>query len=570
MVLARRNRVPRRAVNPYVLRPIEGSEPASTAASRHGPQGPFRDPRMRRSLATPLLLLLACLATDVGAQILDDTLVPRGQLRLQAHPVFSSWDARFGRAPDGTEGREPLGDDLTDTNAAALFGGLPSLVANVESMTGSVGYAPTLGPAYGRIAQDVTRIEFGGQMGVLDWLTVGVVVPWTQTRTAVDLVFQPDTLVQADLGINPRVSNGTAVDGYLLGLGSAALAAQTNATTVCAMGAGPACTSAQALSARAASLSDAAMGAYAASPFFPLAGSAAATSMASTSSALEADLLAAGLASIGAPMVFATSGVSEDDLASLSATSGAGVEATALRPRRGLWAAGDIEVSALVRVLERNRSVDDGAFGYRLTAGVLVRLPTGTPEDPDILLDLGTGEAQQDIEGRIIGSVSTGPFAISAGARYGVQQSATLTKRVSPLEVALPPLTSRAAVRITPGSYVAFEAVPSLGLTDELSLSGHWRHFQKRRDEYALVDPALSLDATVLAIESGVKLTQVGAGLRYSTVRKWQDGIASRPLEAHVRLIYSVAGGGGHTPVASRVEAGLRLFKRFWGPEPTR
>ena len=134
----------------------------------------------------------------------------------------------------------------------------------------------------------------------------------------------------------------------------------------------------------------------------------------------------------------------------------------------------------------------------------------------------------------------------------------------------MPPLSTRALLRFTPGSYLGLEVVPILRLTDELSLTGHARYFEKRRDTYELLDPALPLDPSVLSVESGVKLTQVGGGLRYSTVEPWAAGEAPRPLELHIRVVHSMRGGGGHTPVSTRAEAGIRLFRRIWGPEPGR
>jgi hypothetical protein len=302
-------------------------------------------------------------------------------------------------------------------------------------------------------------------------------------------------------------------------------------------------------------------------------GSAAATALAAVSSGLDADLMAAGLSGIGVTMPFATELVGSDEFRTLTATAGAGVEAFPLRTRRDLWRTGDVEVSALVRLLERRaRRAEDGeevrGLTYRLTGGVLWRLPTGTPPRPDIALDVGTGDGQTDMEGRVIAMLAFGPIRLSAGALYGVQSETTLTRRVVPPEVVVAPLSTRRSVRWSPGSYVSLEIEPAIRVTDDLSLVGVVRYFEKRRDEFALVEPDAALDATVLALESGVKLTQVGGGLRYSTVASWRDGVATRPLELHVRLMHARSGSGGHTPVATRVEAGVRLFRRFWGPEP--
>jgi hypothetical protein len=108
-------------------------------------------------------------------------------------------------------------------------------------------------------------------------------------------------------------------------------------------------------------------------------------------------------------------------------------------------------------------------------------------------------------------------------------------------------------------------AAPQIRLGSSLALSGEYRFFHKRRDEFELLDPSLPLNRFALAIESGVKAHQVGGGLRYSTVNAWRSGEANLPMELHLRLISTVAGSGGQTPKSTRVEAGIRLFRRFWG-----
>ena len=526
---------------------------------------------MRRSLAIALLVSLVS-GGDLCAQILDETMVPPGQLRLQAHPSFTTWDSRFGRTSDGTMQREDLGIDLTDPTGASLFPGIPALVQALEDATSSTGYAPVLGSIQGRVTQDVTRIEFGGHLGVFDWLTIGVVVPRVQTHTALDQSFTPDTIGGADLGTSPTLTNAAAVDGYLQALGNAASAGEANASAVCGGGPSAACTTAQALATRATGLLGSAEGAYGASPYFPMTGSAMAASLAQVSSTLDADLLAAGLTGIGLPMAFATEVLTTESFGLLPVTAGAGIEGTPLSSRTGLWHAGDIEVSALVRLLER---VPTGPAGertgpsYRLTAGFIARLPTGMQEDPDIFLDVGTGDRQTDLQGHATAALGFGRFDLAVGGRYAVQRATTLTKRVAPLELAMPPISTRQLVRWRPASYLGLEVVPSLRLTDELSLAVEYRFFHKGRDVYELLDPALPLDPNDLALETGMKLHQIGAGLRYTTVRKWAAGIAPKPIELHLRVINTAAGSGGHTPISTRIEAGIRLFKRFWGPRPS-
>ena len=146
--------------------------------------------------------------------VLDETMVPEGRVRPQLSVIFSSWNRRFGRADDGTEGLEPLGQDLTDPTSLSLFPGVPTLQDAVRTATGLPDWDPVLGSSSGRVKQDVTTIDLGLHIGVFDWLTVGAVLPRIQPRTVVDYLFVPDT-TGANLGINPAITNSTAVESFL-------------------------------------------------------------------------------------------------------------------------------------------------------------------------------------------------------------------------------------------------------------------------------------------------------------------------------------------------------------------
>ena len=137
--------------------------------------------------------LFALSAGGIAAQAAVETLVPRGQLRLQFDPSFTVWNSRFGQ-PNSTNGvvlvesvRESLGSDLTDPIGTSLFPAITRLEDEIRSLTGQEGYSGVLGEARGLITYDITRIDVGGQVGVFDWLTVGVVAPFVKARTALDL-----------------------------------------------------------------------------------------------------------------------------------------------------------------------------------------------------------------------------------------------------------------------------------------------------------------------------------------------------------------------------------------------
>jgi hypothetical protein len=128
------------------------------------------------------------------------------------------------------------------------------------------------------------------------------------------------------------------------------------------------------------------------------------------------------------------------------------------------------------------------------------------------------------------------------------------------------------AVRWSPGAYLGIDLAPQWRLSPTLSILGSYGLYAKGDDSYQMLgdDPegAPPADVGDLERESGVTVHRAGLGLRYSTVEPWRAGETSRPLEMQLRAVYSIAGSGGHTPVATRIEFGIRLFRGIWGGSP--
>lgn len=504
-------------------------------------------------------------------QVLADPLVPAGRIRLDFAPSFTTWSARFGLRDDGTSVVEPLGVDLTDPLGVSLFPGIPTLQESLASASGFEAYQPRLGPTHARITQDVNRIDAGFRLGVFDWLTVGASAPMVKSRTALDLVFRPDTL-SPDLGLNPVVDGTGTVSAFLSGLETASLAADAYATSVCGGGGGD-CNAAQALATRASDFWGRMTAAYFASPFFPLVTSPVAGGLQTALDGLNAELVAAGLLPVAGGVVFSNEILGPEDLAALSANPAAGIQGSPLGSLEGLWTLGDVELTADVRIVHGELRDPESAtprLSYTVVGGALVRLGTGTIDDPDIFFDVGSGDGQTDIEGHLFGALQVGRrLGLRAGLRYGVQNARRLVRRVARHEVALPPASTARWVEWTPGAYSLIDLSPRLHLNEELSFAVDYRRWHKGQDTYALFVPegegVTPLDPSVLGIESEMTLQQVGFGIRYSTLSSWRDGEASHPVEAGARVLHSVAGSGGRTPRVTRVEFSVSLFKRLWG-----
>ncbi|MEX2467529.1 MAG: hypothetical protein WD995_11510 [Gemmatimonadota bacterium] len=500
-----------------------------------------------------LTVLLSMASPPLAAQAVDDRLVPSGSVRISAWTAFEAWDERFGSG--GESGRVSLGQAISAGSAVSLFPGSSMLVDGLRTLTGMGEYEPTMAAVDGRISHDITRIDLGLHVGVTDWWTVGVIVPRIKNRSAVDMVFVPDTL-GGDLGVSPYVTAPADVQAFLSALGAASTAAGTRADALCGSG-DPQCASATSLAERAAMFDAGMTGVYGATPFFPLDGSAIGASLGQAVADLDAELTAAGLAGIEAPLVLSAERASEADLATLPSRFDALGYATPLQTRTGLWSWGDIEIATFARVLD----IDDGSrWSLQVLAGGVARLGTGSAPSADVPLDLGAGDGQTDIEGRMSAYATLGGrLSLRMGGLYGVQGSRDILRREPAPGDVLAPVSTRAVFEWDPGAYHILEAEPGIRMAAELTLSATYRYFGKAADTFRASDGATALPMTASSYRH-----EVGGSLTYDTVDRSRDGDA-RPFRFRLRVLRAVWGGGMSTPASTRVDLGAELFTTLWG-----
>jgi hypothetical protein len=517
----------------------------------------------------------------LAAQEIHAPLSPAGRLRLQVAPAFLSWDSRFGeRSEDGglVEEVEPLGLDLTDESGRRLFPRVADLEASLRALLADPAFEATLGRSRARVTASQVRVPVRLDLGLTEWLTLGVTVPLVRSRTEIAVSF--DTL-SANLGVNPMMLRPGEVESFTGNLEVSGAAVRARADELC--GADPSsveCEQAGALAGEADALLQGFLAGYGASPFFPVGTSAAADLLIARVALYSEGLESLGLAPLTRSPVFAEGPLGQEALDQLLSLPGAGLNSPTLRDRVGLWELGDVEVHAALRLLEGGGSAPldsleggGGGFRYLLGAGLLVRLPTGAQDDPDIFLDLPAGDGQTDLEGRLFANVQGGRFGFWGDARYGIQQPVTVTRRIAPPDIVLVPAVNRATVEWTPGSYLQLELVPRFHFTDELAFTLGYRFFGKGEDEYVRVGPVpdgedsppFYSDASLLALETEESVHELGGGLVFSTVDAWRQGRTGFPFDVWFGWRAAVAGAGGRTPKTSRATVGLRLYRGLWG-----
>jgi hypothetical protein len=218
---------------------------------------------------------------------------------------------------------------------------------------------------------------------------------------------------------------------------------------------------------------------------------------------------------------------------------------------------GDMEVAAWYQLMDRP--------SLRTQVQVLVRLPTGTVDSPDNFIDVGTGDHQTDVE---VGVRNDVVFAdalwVHLGARYGIQKADDLVRRVSPWYLPLAPLSSRATVHRQLGNYVSLDLVPNWQLDDAFAVALGYHFFHQGRTRFSYVDPTdearIGMSADVLGEGTEVTRMRVGAGVTFSTARRYAAGQARLPFAVTWSYQSTVYGRGGQVPRAGVVTLQVQLF----------
>ncbi len=538
------------------------------------------------SLCVGLLGLLGLMAlagpARAGAQAVEGPLTPAGRLRVQVAPLFWTHDHRFGRhVEDGrvVDEEEPLGFDLTRQAAGTeLLPALGELQDALGDAQTNPGFRVSLGRTRARIQATRITLPLRADVGVTEWLTVGVTAPLVRTRSEVAFLLDADSST-ANLGLNPRLERPSQVDSFQEAIGAAIEELEARADARCDGRDATAveCGEMDAALDQARSLRDALSRAYGSGGLFPFGASTAGRILVGRLETLRARFSDHGVDGFPETLPLADGPLTPEQLDAYLSDPAFGIAGDTLDTWRSPWRLGDVELHGALRLLEKSEPADSGSVFDRATwlvgAGGLVRFGTGRPDAADRFTDLGSGDGQTDVELRAFGDVAWArTLGLWADLRYGVQMEGERVRRVAPPEAVLAPASLTRRVSWTPGNYLSAEVAPRYHLTPELAVAARYRYYRKAEDAYGLLptddtgpDELPPVDPSVLELETEETLQQLGVGLVFSTLRRSEAGLAGRPVEVHARYRTTLAGSGGLAPRASSFRVGLRLFWRLWG-----
>ena len=526
----------------------------------------------------------------------DAFVVPGGTLRVGISTELARFDERYGGGAADGSGSEivPLAADF---NLPALgVSEVPNLAPAqdaVRTLSGLSSFQLSLGQTRVGAEATVSTTPLVVEMGLTNWLSLGVTVPLVLTHTEVTAQMG----AAGNVGVNPALASATARENNIALRSQFEQAASllTAALDACqADPSGPNCPAlnasrdqALALIANANAFATGVAEFYGtdggtASPFVPLAQSEAQVAVEARVAAFRAEYAGFGVDNVitqigpsAAPV-----GLARGDLQRLLTDSAAGIRADSLLSMdRG--SLGDVEVMAKLKLFDTfgsdpRRRVAARGFNARAAVTGVVRFGTGRPDYPNQFLDVGTGDGQNDFEVRPALDVGLGRyFWMSLVGRVVFQQADQVEARV-PTSVgqALPPAYSLQSVDRKLGNYYQLDASPRVMLTDYFAVAGLYSFRRKQQDEYTgtfTLDSAttgvgpVTLDANTLALGTEQTEQRVGGGVVYSTAAAASRGRGRLPLEISYSHMQTLRGRGRTQAKFFTDRVQVRVYTRLFG-----
>ena len=538
------------------------------------------------------LLAPAAFAGCATAQEPFSPLVPKGNVRLGLRGDYVSFSSRYGMWGSGSSGLEQLSDAFSGPVGASVFSQIGPLETALRNAAGEQ-FDMSLGTMDAVMEKSSRHVPLSLDVGVFDWLTVGGTVPFVRSDTEFSVTFLADS-ASATAGFSPGMADSGLVTNFLGQLQNSITRYDVFRATTCEADSSSAeCRDATALVADARIFRSSLATMYG-GLFAPLGGSSAGMALQERLAALAEAFVAAGVTGTPGTVPLAAGPLGTEEFMALVTDPAYGIAAThPLENWRSLWGIGDIEARIDARLLESGDAA--GPSHLIAGAGALVRLPTGLQDDPANFIDIGTGDAQMDVEARAWMNGRWRRTGLWADVRYGVQMKGTTERRAFDPNVTFAPAESQVLLDWNPGDYQFLELSPWYEVAATLRLLAGYRYFRKGTDAFAIrmaapVDTTMTAsgvamtaggaggaaakamagsasppDPELLVPESGASSSRLMLGLVYNRGVSPREGVTGQPLEVRIVYRHVVGGSGGDVPNVRSLEAGFRFFVGLWG-----
>ena len=538
------------------------------------------------ALAALLVVVSWIIGRVAGAQAVlgpgdDATVLPRGVARLRASGIWTRFDSRYGGG--AAAAAEPLGADFNiDSIGSTQIETLGPLQSVLRSLSGRPALNVSLGRTVVTLDAEVTTVPLVAELGLSSRLTVGVLVPFVRTRTTVVLRANPAPS-DPNLGLNPALDDPTAaqVNQEFLAALANAEGALADSLAACPESGSARCAEFAALSPTVRSLLAGLGAVYVETDtsgfFVPIAGTDLDAALRARLGAIVGQLNALGFDQITSDLgpVAASRAILQADAQRILTEPrfGFATDELATVTRTNI---GDVEVGAklqLVNTLRGAARLTPHGVNVRAAVGAVVRLGTGSPDSPNNLVDIGTGQGQTDVELRSQWDVLLGRrFWMTIAGRYAWQLADEQLMRITPSDRPLALAYRRQRVSRDLGDYVELEASPRWALGRYFAAGAQYLYRSKAADRHTgtfaakpPVGSEVTLDASVLDAETSERQHRVAVGVSYSTLAANASGRGRLPLEISYQHWWPVSGAGGRTPRAARDVVQLRVYTSLFG-----
>jgi hypothetical protein len=540
----------------------------------------------RRLSASLALLVLAATRAPLGAQMplthTDDAApVPSGALRFTVTNGWKRYDQRFGSGM-----LTDLGADLAaDSLGPAQMPRLAPVQTGLRTLSGNPTTRLSLGQLGVKSDARVVTTAFAVEYGVTRRLSVGVLVPFLQTRRTIQLHVNGDTS-HANVGYVAISQRGTAAatNAAAVAAYSAAAASLQTLITSCqqnpngsgcaAVNANPSGAAATVAQAQSFAGAVTALGTTAATAIVaPRDKSRLATAIEAQRTALNQQLqqyLGAG-AGVSSSIFYAANDFSYLDLNGrdgvpglLQSSLGGGLDSLHTVERVYI---GDVAVGAQYLVLDNfaQDSTSIPRVQLRVVVGGLLRFATSLPDSGRNLADIPTGEGA-GAEVRSAFDVVSGRFGATVAGRYARSFSRTVQASLVGDPDAPWPYPLFGARQRRAGDVIGLDVTPRYFISNWLSLDAHYGLEHIGPTTWSAVDVQDSCaDCLVYAppfpgpTETTRTAQRLGLGARMSTVDAYARGQAAFPIEISLTHLETVTGGLA-LPKDTRDQIQVRLF----------
>lgn len=544
--------------------PVEVARPGSRVTIPHGGF-------LHRYLWPGAALVTIAMAAPLPAQ-LAPVGVPKGTLRFDIGGAFQSADRRLF---DGhTE------DYLADFGGSA-FGSdqLPFLKATDSLVAAIVGqpYRLNLGAERANGQLTIGTGTIGAALGVTSKLTLFTNIPFVTTRVQAHLRLDSTA---ADAGLNPAhpvfgtPADQATADAFFTAFDDALAALDTRIANGSYSGDPSLDSLARAISARGAELRsdffNLTRDVGVASPFVPTAGSVAGQQMIAVIRALQNTLVnTLGVTGTGftTDPVLAGARLSDDQVSGVLSSVAGPVQALPLAEAK-ISRLGDMDLGAVYTLIDRfDRPGKTG--GFRLAVTGLLRLPTGQRDNPNNLLDVGTGNGRYEVGVSGTADLGAGRLGTRLQGGYLLRLPTLRARRVTSPDAPYASALNLTNVRENVGDVLDLGARPFLRLARSIAIHALVDYARIGADAVSYDKPAdviPGVSASMLA-EGQRTAWVVGGGVSY-VGRAAHECTAGHkcgwPIEAAWNYSTVVSGTGGRVTKFRTTTLEIRWYQRIW------